>query len=537
MPEIKIYDTTLRDGAQSEDISLTLADRVRIALKLDELGVSYIEGGWPGSNMIDKSFFKEISVYSLKNSLIAAFGSTHHPKNSPDQDSNMAALIESGAQAATIVGKTWDFHVTDALRIKLSENLDIIKSSIAFLKPHFQEVFFDAEHFFDGFIANREHALACLSAAIEAGSAGLILCDTNGGRLPHEIGEITAEVKKNFPNAVLGIHCHNDSSCAVASSLAAVRSGVTQVQGVMNGYGERCGNANLCSIIPNLELKMGLSCLPPGNLSLLTQTAILIDETANLIPDHRQPYVGESAFAHKGGIHVSAVVKNPTTYEHIDPVLVGNKRRILLSDLSGQSNILVKAREFGFDLDRNDPFVLELLTLIKERESKGYSYTAAEASFELLLNQLLGRYRTYFSLISCRVHDDISEKPLPPRSEASVIIKVGGKEEHTAATGQGPVNAIDNALRKALEQFYPKIKEMRLLDMKVRVLSSDTPGFYGTASRVRVLIESGDSNRTWVTVGVSHDIIEASWQALEDSVNYKLFSDDKAKLTKALRDM
>jgi len=535
MDRIDIYDTTLRDGTQAEDINLTTEDKIRVAVKLDELGVAYIEGGWPGSNPTDRLFFKEIRNYDLKTARVAAFGSTHNPRSTPDTDPNLKALLAAETEVLTIFGKCWGIHVTEALRTTLERNLELISGSLAYLRPHVRELFFDAEHFFDGFKADPDYALAALATAHAAGADALILCDTNGGALPHELGEMVRAVRAALPGARLGIHPHNDSGLAVANALEGVRQGATQVQGTINGYGERCGNANLCAIIPNLEIKFGRSCLPEGRLPLLAGTATFVAEVANLAPFSRQPYVGDSAFAHKGGVHVSAVARNPLTYEHIDPALVGNRRRVLLSDLSGQSNILFKAREYGFELDKNDPFVLELLTTIKERESKGYEYSAAEASYELLLNRVLGRARSYFTPIHYRILDDQAFERNELTTEATVMIKVGGRLKHTASTGRGPVNALDRALRKALRGFYPRISEMRLLDFKVRVLTSANREESGTASYVRVLCQSGDQNRRWTTVGVSHNVIEASWQALEDSINYKLFIDDKDKLTRALR--
>jgi 2-isopropylmalate synthase len=526
MNPVSIYDTTLRDGTQAEDLHLSTEDKIRIARKLDDLGISYIEGGWPASNPTDQQFFKEIKNYELKLTRVAAFGSTHNPKLSADSDPNLQALLQAQTSVLTLFGKTWDIHVQEALRTSLEHNLELIADSLAFVRPEVKELFFDAEHFFDGYKARPDYALQCLRRAWEAGADVLVLCDTNGGCLPHEVGEIVDQVQAALPGASLGIHAHNDSETAVATSLVGVRRGCVQVQGTMNGFGERCGNANLCSVIPNLELKMGCPCLPEGRLRQLTATALFVSEVANVKPFHRQPFVGHSAFAHKGGIHVSAVARNPRTYEHIEPEKVGNKQRILLSDLSGRSNILFKAKQFGFHLEKDDPFVSELLAEIKTRESTGYEYAAAEASFELLLNQTLGRMRRYFSLLSFRVIDARHEDQAQPWAEATVMLKVGGVVEHTAASGQGPVNALDHALRKALERFYPNLKEMRLVDFKVRVLS----GRSGTASHVRVLIESGDATSRWMTIGVSHNIIEASWQALEDSMNYKLFKDDQKKL-------
>ncbi len=539
MNTIAIYDTTLRDGSQSEEIHLSTADKIRIARKLDDLGVGYIEGGWPGSNPTDMRFFKEIKQYELKNAKIAAFGSTHLAKASPETDENLQALVAAHTEVITIFGKTWDIHVKEALKITQDQNLDIIQHSLAFLRPQTAELLFDAEHFFDGFKADKTYALACLDRAVQAGVDVVVLCDTNGGTLPHEVAEIVAFVHTTFPKTVLGIHAHNDGELAVANSLQAVQSGVTHIQGTINGYGERCGNANLCSIIPNLEIKQGISCLPQGCLSKLTNASHVLSEIANVRSFHRQPFVGKSAFAHKGGVHVSAVQKNPTTYEHIQPELVGNKQRILLSDLAGQSNILFKARRYGFNLDKNDPFVLELLSELKHRENKGYEFSAAEASFELLLNRIMGRSRDYFKIIAFRVFDTQRRENDAPFTEATVMVKVGGVVEHTAATGMGPVNALDNALRKALQRFYPNIATMHLVDFKVRVLwdlKNDDDSFTGTASQVRVLIESRDEHTQWMTVGVHYNIIEASRQALEDSVNYKLFKDDQAKLTRAIQE-
>lgn len=539
MQTIQIYDTTLRDGTQSEELNLSTEDKLRIATKLDQLGVAYIEGGWPGSNPKDKRFFAEMRQYELKTAKLAAFGSTHAAKVTAETDTNLKELVDCGASVLTIFGKTWDIHVTEALKIPLERNLELIRDSLAFLRPHAQELFYDAEHFFDGYKANPEYATACMKTAWAAGADLLVLCDTNGGSMPEEISEIMEAIRTILPEAKFGIHVHNDCELAVANSLMAVRKGAIQVQGTINGYGERCGNANLCSIIPNLELKMGCSCLPAGNLDRLTSTAAFVSEVANLRCFKRQPYTGQSAFTHKGGVHVAAVRRNPRTYEHIAPELVGNKQRILLSDLAGQSNILFKAKQYGFDLDKGDPFVLELLTELKNREDRGYEYSAAEASYELLVNRVLGRARNYFRLISFRIMDSVFTENADPFTEATVMLRVGGVIEHTAATGKGPVNAMDTALRKGLERFYPNLNEMKLMDFKVRVLAGTITedGHCGTASVVRVLIESGDHKSRWTTVGVSYNIIEASRQALEDSINYKLFKDDQKKLTQAIRNI
>lgn len=528
MRQASIYDTTLRDGTQAEELHLTTEDKIRIARKLDELGVHYIEGGWPGSNPTDKQFFKEIRNYELKNAVIAAFGSTHNAKTSPETDANLKAVIDAQVAAASIFGKTWDFHVTHALHVTLPRNLELISGSLAFLRPHLKELFFDAEHFFDGFKANPEYAVACLKAARQAGADVLVLCDTNGGTMPTEVSEIIRTLQAELPGAALGIHTHNDSELAVANSIEAVRMGAVQVQGTMNGYGERCGNANLCSIIPTLELKLGIATIGPENMKKLALVANYVAETANQRPFPRQPYVGGSAFAHKGGIHVSAVVKNPLTYEHIDPALVGNISRVLLSDLAGRSNILFKARQYGYDLDKDDPAVLDLLAELKRRESLGYDYSVAEASYEILFFRMMGWSKRYFQMVNYRVLDAVNEER-EPFSEATVMLQVRGEVAHTAATGRGPVNALDVALRRALEPSYPNLAQMRLLDFKVRVMTLADKTGGGTASYVRVLIESGDRQDRWTTVGVSHNIIEASWQALVDSINYKLFKDDPQK--------
>lgn len=516
---IQIYDTTLRDGTQAEDFSLSVEDKVRIALKLDELHVDFIEGGWPGSNPKDEQFFKEIKNYDLKHAKITAFGSTQQAKYSdPGEDPNLNALIQSGVSVVTIFGKTWDVHVTDALRITLERNLEIIKNSVVWLKGQVPTVFYDAEHFFDGFKANKAYAMQTISQALAGGADCLVLCDTNGGTLPHEIYEIVQTVRQELPDAPLGIHCHNDSDVAVANSLMAVRAGAIQIQGTMNGFGERCGNANLCSIIPALVLKMGFKCHAGGQLASLTDASRYVSEIANLPHNKYQPYVGRSAFAHKGGVHVSAVSRNAFTYEHIAPELVGNHRRILVSDLSGKSNVLAKAKQFGLDIDSHDPVVMDIVARLKELESQGFQFEGAEASFELLMRRAMGQAPKYFDLIGFRVIDQKVEENTPPQAEATVMIRVGGHVEHTAAVGEGPVNALDNAIRKALEKFYPVLKDVSLVDYKVRVL----PGTPGTSARVRVLIESTDRHDKWGTVGVSHDILEASWQALLDSISYKL---------------
>jgi 2-isopropylmalate synthase len=447
---------------------------------------------------------------------------TRRAGGATESDPNMLAIIESGAPVATIVGKSWDFHVTGALETTLAENVAMIRDSIAWLRPKLEEVLFDAEHFFDGFRANREYALATLKAAAEAGAQWLVLCDTNGGTLPADLVETIREVKRHV-RTPLGIHVHNDAECAVANSLAAVREGVDQVQGTINGFGERCGNANLVSIIPTLVLKLGLECVPAPHLRELRDLSRFVSELANRKPWSSQPYVGDSAFAHKGGMHVSAVQKHPDTYEHVDPEAVGNHRRVLVSELAGKSNILWKAREYGIDLDRDTPDSRRILDRLKALEDEGFQFEGAEASFELLMERALDRHRPYFELDAYRVIVEEQSAGGEPVAEATVRVRVKGILEHTAAAGNGPVNALDHALRKALEEFYPNLKALRLLDYKVRILDESK----GTAAKTRVLITSGDGVDTWGTVGVADNIIEASWQALVDSVEYKLRADER----------
>lgn len=527
--QIHLYDTTLRDGSQSEDINLNTPDKLKIALRLDELGVAYIEGGWPGSNPVDVAFFREIRNYNLKHARISAFGSTHHPSHSAENDPNLKAIAAAQTHAAAIFGKSCERHAREALRLDGGRNLEIIHDSIAFLKQQVAEVFFDAEHFFDGYRHNAAYAIEVLRRAGEAGADVLVLCDTNGGTLPHEVHAIVTAVRDALPGVRLGIHAHNDCEVAVANSLAAVRAGVEQVQGTINGVGERCGNANLSSLISILELKTDgeFTCLPEGRLQQLTAVSSYVSEVANLPPFSRQPFVGRSAFAHKGGVHVSAVNRNSTLYEHIAPETVGNHQRVLITELAGRSNIVSLARRFGFHLEKEEPVVKGLMNELKKKASLGYDYAAAEASVELLLLRKLARrgVREFFKLIQFRVLESKQENDIEPMSEASVMVEVEGIVEHTAATGRGPVNALDNALRKALANFYPRIREMRLLDFKVRVLTGNEADG-GTASTVRVLIESGDVDSRWVTVGVSYNIIEASWQALADSITYKLYKDE-----------
>ncbi|NCO67284.1 MAG: citramalate synthase [Nitrospirae bacterium CG_4_10_14_0_8_um_filter_41_23] len=521
MRQIEIYDTTLRDGAQTEDISFSVEDKLRITEKLDELGVHYIEGGWPGSNPRDMEYFKKVRKLGLENSKIVAFGSTHSTKHKADDDANIKALLDSRSRIITIFGKTWDFHVKEALKISYDENIDIIHNSVAYLKKNAGKVFFDAEHFFDGYKHNPQFALKCLLAAQDAGADCLILCDTNGGTLPADVKNIINDIVKDV-HTPLGIHAHNDSECAVANSIIAVEGGASHVQGTINGLGERCGNANLCSVIPNLQVKREMSCITAEQLRRLRDVSRFVNEIANLRHFKRQPFVGDSAFAHKAGIHVSAVRKRPETYEHIRPDLVGNSRRVLISDLAGRSSILRKAEEFGIHLDPDSPQLQDIVSTLKNLENEGFQFEAAEASFELLMRKALGLHKRFFDLIGFRIIVEKRREGEDPISEATIMVKVGGRVEHTAATGNGPVNAIDNALRKALDKFYPELKEVSLHDYKVRVLTAGK----GTSARVRVLIESGDEEKRWGTVGVSENIIEASYQALVDSIEYKLLKEE-----------
>jgi len=516
MRRVLIYDTTLRDGSQGEGISFSVDDKLKIARRLDDLGVHYIEGGWPGSNPKDTEFFARVRDIRLANAKLAAFGSTRRPHTCAEEDLNLRVLINSQAPVLTIVGKSSSFQVQNVLETSLEENLDMVASSIAFLKASGREVHFDAEHFFDGFIADREYAMRTLQVAREAGADFLVLCDTNGGTLTSKLGDIVSAVV-DAVDAPLGIHAHNDSELAVANSIAAVERGVTIVQGTINGYGERCGNANLCSIIPNLKLKLGVDCIGDEQLKLLTQTARYVSEVANLLHDSHLPYVGASAFAHKAGMHVNGVSKTNSAYEHIRPELVGNTQRVLISELGGKSNVLLKAQRFGVDLSSQTAEVRQTVERIKQLESQGFQFEDAEASFELLVRRSQPDYVAPFKmleflvLVEKRKGDDLL-------SEAVVKLDVGGQIMHTAAEGNGPVNALDAAIRKVLVRFFPALAKVRLVDYKVRVLE-DTQG---TGSVVRVSIESTDGEHTWNTVGSSGNIIEASWWALTDSLEYPL---------------
>jgi len=512
--EVQIYDTTLRDGAQGEGVSFTLEDKIKVALQLDKIGVHYIEGGWPGSNPKDEAFFARIADYKLKNAKIAAFGSTRKPGVAPEYDVSLQAIISTKAPVATIFGKSWDFHVREALCTTLDENLKMIRESAAYLKRQGKEVVYDAEHFFDGYKNNPQYALATIRAAQEGGADIVVPCDTNGGSLPEEIRQIITTVLDHVTVPV-GVHVHNDGEMAVANTITAVLAGASHVHGTVNGYGERCGNANLCSVIPNLAFKLGMKTVPEESLVNLTELSRYVGELTGMRPSNNQPFVGESAFTHKGGVHVSAIQKNSRTYEHLPPELVGNKRKVLVSELSGLSNLFYKYQELSMALDNPTEESRRLLEEIKEMENRGFQFELAEGSFELLIHKAFCNYRLPFALESLRIIVEKKEDK-PVSAEAVIKMKVGDQVVHTAAEGKGPVNAIDNALRKALERFYPVIKETRMTDYRMRVLD----GREGTGSLVRVLVETSDGRCSWGTVGVSRNIVEASWQALVDSIAY-----------------
>lgn len=521
--QIELYDTTLRDGAQCEGVNFSVMDKLLIAQRLDAFGMDYIEGGWPGSNPKDIEFFERIRDVPFQHARLAAFGSTRHARNSADADPNLCRLIEADTPVVAIVGKSWLLHVKEALRVSASTNLEMIHDSVAFCVRQGRMVIYDAEHFFDGYKDDAAYALDALSAAAEAGAARLVLCDTNGGTLPSRVQEVVSAVRAALPQAALGFHGHNDAACGVAASLAAVTAGAVHVHGTINGIGERCGNADLTGIIPSLALKMG--CTVSTDLAQLTEVSRYVDEMRNALPHKHQPYVGLSAFAHKGGIHVSAVQRNERTYEHIQPEAVGNRRRILVSEQSGQSNVMVKARELGIALEKDSDAARRVLEEVKRREHAGYEYEAADASFELLVRRALGLYTPSFEVLGFRVTDEGQAGKVV--SEATVKVRVQGVEEHTAADGDGPVNALDSALRKALRPFYPVLERITLVDYKVRVLTGSN--LAGTAAKVRVLVESSDGKNLWGTVGVSTNIIEASYEALLDSIEYKLMHDKTAQ--------
>ena len=530
---VEIYDTTLRDGTQGEGVSFSKVDKIRIAQCLDSLGTHFIEGGWPGSNPKDMAFFEEARKHHYKHAKIAAFGSTRRASNKVEKDPNVLALLEAETPVTTIFGKSWLLHVQDVLRISPDTNLLMIQDSCGYLRDNGKEVLYDAEHFFDGYKDNPEYALDTVRHAATGGASTVILCDTNGGSLPREIHSITETVKRTLSDHVkIGIHTHDDSGLGVANSISAIEAGARHVQGTINGLGERCGNANLCSIIPNLELKLGFSTLPEGQLKYLTEVSQFVFELANLRPNTRLPYVGKSAFAHKGGVHVDAIRKRIESYEHVVPETVGNRRRVLISDLSGGGNILMRAAEHNIKLDRKSPEVKNILSTLKQLESEGYEFEAAGASFELLMQRILEKHSPFFELDGFRVIVEKRGHDAPCLSEATIKVNVGGEAEITAAEGDGPVDALDKALRKALNRFYPQISSVHLRDYKVRIVDSEA----GTAAKTRVLIESSDGKRIWGTVGVSENIIEASWQALVDSVEHKLYSETKDDENTAVSD-
>ncbi len=518
-----IYDTTLRDGAQREGLSLSIEDKLRIAHRLDELGIPFIEGGWPGANPKDVQFFWRLQEEPMQQAEVVAFCSTRRPGKVAAEDQMLQAILSAGTRWVTVFGKSWDMHVTESLKTTLEENLAMIRDTLEFLRSRGRRVLYDAEHWFDGYKRNREYALETLKAAIAGGAEWLVFCDTNGGTLPHEIARIVREVVESltaagFTQAIsqLGIHTHNDSETAVANALAGVVEGVRMVQGTINGYGERCGNANLCSLIPNLQVKLGFDCITTAQLASLTETSRFVSEVANLAPDDHAPYVGKSAFAHKGGIHVSAVERNPLTYEHLQPEVVGNLRRIVISDQSGLSNVLVKARNFGIDLNQQDNRTRDILTRLKELENQGYQFEAAEASFELLMRQALGERPQLFELKGFHVHchkDNGHTDAL-----ATIKVTVNGQDILEAAEGNGPVSALDAALRKALVNFYPQLADFQLTDYKVRIID----GGAGTSAKTRVLVEWSNGQKRWTTVGVSTNIIEASYQAVVEGLEYGL---------------
>lgn len=519
MTKIELYDTTLRDGAQTWGITFSLDDKLRIAQKLDEIGIDLIEGGYPGSNPKDKRFFQQVKALHFRHARIAAFGSTCRADLSPEKDPQIQALIDTGTEVVTVVGKSWDLHAREILAVPLERNLSMISESLSFLRSHFKKVIFDAEHFFDGFKRNPEYAIETLKAA-QPSSDVLCLCDTNGGALPSEVMEIIHSVRKHI-HKDLGVHCHNDSETAVANSLVAIESGVTHVQGTINGIGERCGNANLISIIPALSVKMKRVQIEPEKLRLLKHVSEFVDEMANRTPNKSQPYVGASAFAHKGGLHSSAVFKNTSAYEHIDPDIVGATRNFPISEQAGRAALAQKASQYGIKIDPDDPRVSEILKTLKDLEAQGARYDIADGSFELLMKRMLGIHKKFFTLHGFNVTNSKRQGDTKTYSDAVIRIVVGDRMEFSAAEGNGPVNALDNAFRKALSNFYPSVNRVHLTDFKVRVLE----GTSGTGATVSVLIESTDGEDVWWTVGFNQNVIQASWSALVDSFDYKLQKD------------
>ncbi|HUO57921.1 MAG TPA: citramalate synthase [bacterium] len=521
--KIVLYDALLREGPQTQGINLSVEDKLALAQALDELGLHYLEGGWPGANPKDTEFFQRAKKLKLK-ARLSAFGMTRRARHKAHEDTNLLNLVKSGVSTITVVGKTWDFHVTKALNILLEQNLEIIFDSVKFLKSKTDEVFFDAEHFFDGYKHNPEFSLKCLESALQGGADCLVLCDTNGGSLPEDIDAVVTRVRQRFPQAQLGIHCHNDSDLAVANSMAALAAGATQVQGCVNGYGERVGNTNLTSLVANLSLKTGYNFLKPVRLERLTEISHRVDEILNLSPRANAPYVGKNAFTHKGGMHIDAMRKSSKAYEHVNPEQVGNQRKLVLSDQAGRAAVLHQAGARSIKLGKDTPETRAIIDEVKKMESEGYQFEGAEASFELILKKALGKHRNFFDLVGFRVivENRGDEKLI---SEATIKLRVNGVLENTVGEGDGPINALDQALRKALTKFYPTLRDVHLTDFKVRVLDAKE----GTAAKVRVLIESRDNKDSWGTVGVSENIIEASWEALVDSIDYKLLKDSSKK--------
>ncbi|MEH2448501.1 MAG: citramalate synthase [Nostoc sp.] len=535
-PQLWLYDTTLRDGTQREGLSVSIEDKLRIAKRLDQLGIPFIEGGWPGANPKDVQFFWQLQEDPLKFAEIVAFCSTRRPNTTAATEPMLQAILAAGTRWVTIFGKSWDLHVTASLKTTLEENLAMIRDTIEYLRSQGRRIIYDAEHWFDGYKHNPDYALQTLEAAIASGAEWLVLCDTNGGTLPHEISQIVQDVvkvtgewgtRKDSQSSMpqIGIHTHNDSEMAVANAIAAVMAGAKMVQGTINGYGERCGNANLCSLIPNLQLKAGYSCITEDQLTQLTEASRFVSEVVNLAPDEHAPFVGRSAFAHKGGIHVSAVERNPLTYEHIQPEQVGNHRRIVISEQSGLSNVLAKARSFGIELDQLKAEAKQILQRLKDLESEGFQFEAAEASFVLLMHEALGDRQQFFEIKGFQVHCDLIEGKETSNALATVKVAVDGKNILEAAEGNGPVAALDAALRRALVNFYPQIATFDLTDYKVRILN----GHIGTAAKTRVLVESGNGHQRWTTVGVSTNILEASYQALVEGLEYGLLLHSQAE--------
>ncbi|MDJ0706267.1 MAG: citramalate synthase [Leptolyngbyaceae cyanobacterium MO_188.B28] len=541
--KIWIYDTTLRDGAQREGLALSIEDKLRIAHQLDQLGIPFIEGGWPGANPKDVQFFWRLQEEPLSQAEVVAFCSTRRPSKKAADDPMLQPILSAGTRWVTLFGKSWDLHVIDGLKTSLDKNLEMIQDTIEFLRSHDRRVIYDAEHWFDGYKYNPDYALKTLETAVAAGAEWLVLCDTNGGALPHEIARITRQVHdwldanecffpEAFSSPKVGIHTHNDSGTAVANALSAVMEGAEMVQGTINGYGERCGNANLCSLIPNLQLKLGYDCIRPQQMTKLSESSRFISEVVNLAPDDHAAFVGLSAFAHKGGIHVSAVERNPKTYEHIEPEAIGNRRRIVISDQAGLSNVLAKARSFGIELDRQDPTCRQLLQRLKTLEQEGYQFEAAEASFELLMREALHQRPKFFEFKGFQVHcERMPDGELwSSQSLATVKVAVHDQDILEAAEGNGPVSALDAALRKALLASYPEIAQFHLTDYKVRILDGKT----GTSAKTRVLVESSDGYQRWTTVGVSGNILEASYQAVVEGLEYGLMM--QARVKAAFRD-